>query len=151
MSQGSIPLLHPSLHHFRDSDPTTFLGGRTMMNFTQMRASDRATIEQTKHKALFLSSTEPVAHQSQSPVDYRPADLVRFIQPRFQYQAYMRLGYRMKASHDNERLADAIKGSPPVNLEQVNTKMMYFHDFRPKQPKKWMSEVSDGEDHSAWL
>lgn len=52
----------------------------------------------------------------------------------------------MHACHDNERVMDTIKARSWINLENVNTKMMYFHDFRPNNREKWMSD----KDFLAW-
>lgn len=41
---------------------------------------------------------------------------------------------------------DVINSRPWINLEKVNTKMMYFHDFRPNEKGKWMTD----KDFHAW-
>ena len=145
MHQGSIPLIHPSQHHFRDENPSKFMSARTMMNFTHLSSVERAELAQKKHKELFLSTTEPATVPK--PQDFRPTQEVLIIQPKFQYiflyycEKTLFLSRRVKAVHDNERINDAIGKSPKMDLEHLNAKMVHFHDFRTKEPQKWMSEV----------
>jgi hypothetical protein len=82
---GSIPLLHPSAHKFRDCDPTRFIGSRTLMNFTYMPAAQRALLQQSQTQALLMSCREP--GQKAGTAEFRTGDKTRVIQPRFQYMS----------------------------------------------------------------
>ncbi len=77
-----MPLIHPTYHNFRDYEPAKFVGKRTMMNFTYLTAAERASLQQSSHKAMFLSANEPVADTV--PHEYRPKNRENEIQPRFQ-------------------------------------------------------------------
>lgn len=82
MHKGSIPLVHPSLHSFRDCDPSKFIGEKTMMNFHYLSAAQRAEKKETETKSLFLSASE------RSPIkkehSFRPNQQTQVIQPKFQ-------------------------------------------------------------------
>jgi len=139
--QGSIPLIHPDLHNFRDEDPTKFLGPKTISNLKVLTSAERAALEQKKIKDLFLSTSEPA--KISKPYEFRQSEKTTIIQPKFQYFFKLKyiLKYRVKASHDNERIMEALKKSPKIDFEKLDTKMMYFHDFRPKNQEKWISDV----------
>ena len=115
---GSIPLLNPLNHKFRDNDPSKFIGKRVFMNYTYITDAKKSEIGEKRNKELYLENIRPMKSDNQH--EFRARDITKIIQPRFRYVA----------ANENERTINTINKLPKIDFERLNDKMIHFPDFR---------------------
>eukprot|EP00826_Nyctotherus_ovalis_P020575 TRINITY_DN16476_c0_g2_i1.p1 TRINITY_DN16476_c0_g2~~TRINITY_DN16476_c0_g2_i1.p1 ORF type:complete len:151 (+),score=20.66 TRINITY_DN16476_c0_g2_i1:198-650(+) len=109
--KGCIPLLNPAHHKFRDE---SFVPKRSVLYLT---SAQRASLAEARHKELFLNVNEPFRERS---YNFRTEHKHLFIQPNIQY----------KEMNENERVLGKIRSDPRMTVEQLNTHMLFFPNFR---------------------